>query len=783
MAPAEHSKTVDFGIKLASLMSAPHVSNMPTLDKLTDLELNHLIVEEEEPADANEPLSHMLSQIFRTFTLEVPDATELQVPLHKIRYRDTRLYNKFAHLDEQSMVPLYDEVNRRWNWALPKLHRESGINQLPDLEEGGDGEENSRGNSESGSESGGESPSTQEHPPEVSTTSITCSAVAWRRQTEVMAANSGAVVRTWSACNSMHPMKDEEVSRKPDLALLDDMEAQWDTIKAVCELTSQLYTPTGMIGKTIDSKAYLLLRCQPWRRFVLLFSLTNEYREFRVHMYDHAGGVVTPPIHIDNAPNRYLQIISGVIFGNLECIRYDPSISIFTKTLQPVQLKNPISRPSTNKQPARDQVQESPIEGTVPKMIVTPESDLEMDSDVEIGSDSEESLPIDPPQLEIPEDPLHMSFSDPIGRIIVNDHAYDILEVIFSSQGLVGHGTICYLARRDDEEYIIKDHWVLGGKDVALNEVEMLREMQGVHGVPELVEYWLIEIAPNEVDETMNYQYKVLGSIKGTSRMHIHLVLKPCARPLHAFWTKVELVSAPWDIVKIQQIAVEDCGILHRDCSLNNAMIEDDGNGTHGLLIDWEFAGTLPFMSRSLLWQLSEAVGDPATSACSWKAKVATSSLAKLPPLILHHYHDDLESLFYIFMSICIEFRGPLGHPNVQKLQKQFHPYFKMLLPLATQWYHLIRNKGPSSAVTFQEILNLLETHLAKLPKNEPSPELLFAKKVIAALPKKRNASDFEGDDPADHLKQPSITERNKMHGRMGWTMEVTPQPKRSRTS
>jgi hypothetical protein len=98
MAPVEHSKTVDFGIKLASLMSAPRVSDVPTLDKLTDLELNHLILEEEEPADADQPLSHMLTQIFRTFILEVPDATELQVPLHKICYRDTRLHNKFTNL-------------------------------------------------------------------------------------------------------------------------------------------------------------------------------------------------------------------------------------------------------------------------------------------------------------------------------------------------------------------------------------------------------------------------------------------------------------------------------------------------------------------------------------------------------------------------------------------------------------------------------------------------------------------------------------------------------------
>ncbi|KAG1756962.1 hypothetical protein EDB19DRAFT_1900512 [Suillus lakei] len=307
----------------------------------------------------------------------------------------------------------------------------------------------------------------------------------------------------------MHPVKDKEVLRKPDLALLDDVEAWWDTIKAVCELTSQLYTPTGTIGKTIDSKAYLLLRHQPWRQFVLLFSLTHEYREF--------------------APNYFLYILSGVVFGNLECIGYDPSISIFTKMLRPAQLGDLIFHPSVDKRPSQAQVCSSMKgpEGTGPKMIINApqaESDSEMGSDMEMSSSLEESLPQDPPQLEMPEDPLHRSFSDPIGRITVNDHMYDILEVIFSSQGLVGCSTVCYLARRDNEEYIIKDHWVLGGKDAVLNEVRMLWEMQGVHGVPELVEYWLVEIAPNEVDETMNYRYKVLGSIKGTSSFSSYLI-------------------------------------------------------------------------------------------------------------------------------------------------------------------------------------------------------------------------------------------------------------------
>ncbi|KAG1801325.1 uncharacterized protein HD556DRAFT_1438366 [Suillus plorans] len=276
-------------------------------------------------------------------------------------------------------------------------------------------------------------------------------------------------------------------------------------------------------------------------------------------------------------------------------------------------------------------------------------SESESDSDAKT-SHSKLNLPMDPPQIEIPEDPLHQPFSEPIGRITVNDHAYDILELIFSSQGLVGRGTVCYLARRDDEEYIIKDHWVLGGKYAVLNEVDMLHEMKGVHGIPELVEYWLVEVAPGEVDETMSYRYKVFESIKGTSRTHLHLVLKPCERPLHAFRTKLELVGALQDIVKIQQTAVEERGILHHDCSLNNAMIWDDGNGGQGTLINWEFAvhivagrkyaiggtGTLPFMSCSLLWQLSEAVGDQVTSLRSWKAKLAMQSSATPPPLLYY---------------------------------------------------------------------------------------------------------------------------------------------------
>ncbi|KAG2126071.1 hypothetical protein DEU56DRAFT_759038 [Suillus clintonianus] len=153
-------------------------------------------------------------------------------------------------------------------------------------------------------------------------------------------------------------------------------------------------------------------------------------------------------------------------------------------------------------------------------------------------------------------------------------------------------------------------------------------------------------------------------------------------------------------------------------------------------------------MSRSLLFQLYLNTPDPSDERMGTRA---SGSKAYPAPMITHVYNDDLESMFYVFIWVCIEFRGPLGmkrvlpttlpHSNqkvkwitgewsastyqkcgdsktrffhqsdhyTMELAKQFDPYFKSLLPLALAWYEL---------------------HIAALP-SEDSPELLVSKWVI----------------------------------------------------
>ncbi|KAG1906231.1 uncharacterized protein F5891DRAFT_975659 [Suillus fuscotomentosus] len=247
------------------------------------------------------------------------------------------------------------------------------------------------------------------------------------------------------------------------------------------------------------------------------------------------------------------------------------------------------------------------------------------------------------------------------------------------------------------------------------------------------------------------------------------------------FWTLKELVRVLRDIVIIQKSAVEERKILHRDCSLNNAMILDDFDISKGFLIDWEFAvritadnkypiggmGTVPFMSRKLLSQVSllqeqakaEAENKKQAKARKSKSKTPapktpkTSSDSSALPVshVVHTYSDDLESLFFIFAWVGIKFSGPNGVVHQERmtnsllnrwtnldlascfafkttlfvdlleeecLLNKFHPYFKPLIPLAKDWYAALKD-NMAHPVTFDAILHILDSHLDQLPNDE----------------------------------------------------------------
>ncbi|KAI6156796.1 hypothetical protein BKA82DRAFT_148513 [Pisolithus tinctorius] len=302
----------------------------------------------------------------------------------------------------------------------------------------------------------------------------------------------------------------------------------------------------------------------------------------------------------------------------------------------------------------------------------------------------------------------------------------------------------------------------------------MMKLVQDIDRVPKLQHYWVVEV-----------ELGIWRSCMKSRRTH------PCARPMVMFKTKKELVSCIRDILRIQQQALER-GVLHRDCSINNTMIEDFTNGSCSFLLDWEFAvwvtlqgeydlgGTvIPFLSVNILCQLKEAITKSGkTNVPSIRKSASLTHVFIDHPTTIHHtFADNIESLFYVFIWILILYDGPLGHecqdishektllglwsekvaedleiarcakftflndPSESRLDSEVSQYFQDLIPLANKWCVLLGWSLLSrTAVQFSDIISLFDHFLASMPYEKP-PEMTNAFQQIITQHKVLNSS------------------------------------------
>jgi len=104
---------------------------------------------------------------------------------------------------------------------------------------------------------------------------------------------------------------------------------------------------------------------------------------------------------------------------------------------------------------------------------------------------------------------------------------------------------VIYLAIRDGQMYIIKDHWV----ENPSQEADMMKLVMGTPGVPTLIDSWEVEIEPNIVDTTSRYRTEACqASMKG-KRTHVRMVMSLRGQPFTKFRTKCELITCIRDIL------------------------------------------------------------------------------------------------------------------------------------------------------------------------------------------------------------------------------------------
>lgn len=131
-----------------------------------------------------------------------------------------------------------------------------------------------------------------------------------------------------------------------------------------------------------------------------------------------------------------------------------------------------------------------------------------------------------------------------------------------------------------------------------------------------------------------------------SNRVHRRIILRDYGTPIYNADSRETLLGALADCIEGHESLRRKAGLLHRDISLRNLMMDKNNRG---LLID-----------------LDLAIDEQRIGTSGVKGKTGTWAFMAIGALQgeLHSFMHDLESFFWVLFWICIHFRGPAdGRP------------------------------------------------------------------------------------------------------------------------
>jgi hypothetical protein len=243
--------------------------------------------------------------------------------------------------------------------------------------------------------------------------------------------------RYWSSRFATIAVPDTTDLREPDLVLIDFRlkiaDKSWANVLTGVEITkselSEKWAQDIPVFLGVATKGYLIMREQPWRRFVLLFSIANL--KLRAHYFDRSGMIISEPIQVNLNPMRFVDVLNAVTLSNFFYLGFDPTIHVC------------------------DELCSAPIHG-LPKEIA--------------------SMP-----------------AEAKGWVMDNDNqVYWIMAIVWKSRCLFSRGTVCYRVQdKHGKEYALKDCWV--DETSLEHEVKLLKMVEDVPNVVHLVKHWNVK--------------------------------------------------------------------------------------------------------------------------------------------------------------------------------------------------------------------------------------------------------------------------------------------------
>jgi len=304
--------------------------------------------------------------------------------------------------------------------------------------------------------------------------------------------------RYWSSEFATVAIKDHIDSQKPDLVLMDYRlkNSQPPVVKTWAHILTGIVIARSELsvrGRDISvylgtaTKGYLIMREQPWRRFVLLFSIANL--NLRAHYIDRSGMIISAPIAIGSKATRFVDVVNAMTLSDHKSLGFDPTIHICSDLC---------SKSATH--------------------------------------DHDGLLPLG----------VHHMLDQAIGCVIDNESkVYWIMAILWKSRGLFSRGTICYRVQDEaGEVFALKDCWV--DEEALEHEVELLKAVEGVPNVVQLKKYWDV-MYNGKRDSTSTIRKHI--DLTYPAKVHRRMLFTPCGLPLTSATSVAQLVSVFQDLV------------------------------------------------------------------------------------------------------------------------------------------------------------------------------------------------------------------------------------------
>ncbi|KAA1137639.1 hypothetical protein PGTUg99_016914 [Puccinia graminis f. sp. tritici] len=295
---------------------------------------------------------------------------------------------------------------------------------------------------------------------------------------------------------------------------------------------------------------------------------------------------------------------------------------------------------------------------------------------------------------------------------------------IFRAAGICGRGTTCWEANLSGDKlqtFLIKDSWQ---PLCQTEEGVMLRNVteKNISHVAQYHHHEDVHVASKRVDIESHLRggidFKSGQKIQITSasvdrqvpndfinRVHRRLILKDVGQPIWTADSPAALLEALEGCIKGHQ-ALLDAGLLHRDISINNLMINNQTNDPDrkSFLIDLDVAIAYPIANR-----------EDSYARTGTKVFMSVSLLEQENP---HDFVDDLESFFWVLIWICIHY--PLDQRTQSELTEWNHQSPTALGAIKNRALfktHRLTNHFTSLYANSQPLINCVQT-FAEIMRN-----------------------------------------------------------------